>query len=63
MKSSPHRGDNDAVQAPGAQVAPRHLRVVVPPNAAVGSGGDSGFPVQTSPDGSADDESLTVLAW
>jgi hypothetical protein len=63
MTGSPHLGDDDAVQAPGAQVASHHLHLVVPLDAAVGSDGHGGFPIQRSPDGPADDESLTVLAW
>jgi hypothetical protein len=63
MTGSPHLGDGDAVQARGARVASRHLRLVVPLNAAVGSDGYAGFPIQRSPDGSADDQSLTILAW
>jgi hypothetical protein len=59
MKSSPHLGDDDAIQARGA----RHLRLVAPLDAALGSDGDGGFPIQRIPDGSADDQSLTVLAW
>ena len=55
MTRSPHLGDDDAVQAPGA----RHLRLAVPPNA----DGHGGFPIQRSPDGSADDQPLNVLAW
>jgi hypothetical protein len=63
MTGSAHLGDDDAVQARGAGVASRHLRLVVPLNAAMGSDGPDGFPIQRSPDGSADDQSLTVLAW
>lgn len=63
MTGSPHLGDDDAVQAPGARVAARHLRLVEPLNAAVGSDGHGGFPIQRRPDGSADDQSFTVLVW
>jgi len=63
MTGSPHLGNDDAVQARSAQVASRHLRLVVPLDAAVGSDGHGGFPIQRSPDGSADDQPLTVLAW
>ena len=63
MTGSPHLGDDDAVQAPGARVASRHLRLVEPLNAAVGSDGHGGFPIQRRPDGSADDQPLTILAW
>jgi hypothetical protein len=62
MTGSPDLGDDDAVLARGARVASRHLRLVVPVNAAVGSDGH-GFPIQRSPDGPADDQSLTILAW
>jgi hypothetical protein len=63
MTGSPHLGDDDSVQARDAGVASRHLRLVVPVTAALGSDGPGGFPIQRSPDGSADDQSLTVLAW
>ena len=63
MTGLPHLGADDAVQARGARVAAGHLRLVVPVNAAVGSDGHGGFPIQRSPDHSADDQSFTVLAW
>jgi hypothetical protein len=63
MTGSPHLGDDDAVQARVPGDASRHLRLVVPLTAALGSGGHGGFPLQTGPDGSADYQSLTVLAW
>ena len=63
MTGSPHLGDDDAVQTRGERVAARHLRLVEPLNAAVGSDGHGGFPIQRRPDGSADDQSLTILAW
>jgi len=63
MKSSPQHGYGDAGQARGARVASPNLRLVVPLDAAVGGGGDGGFPMERSPDGSANDQSLTVLAW
>lgn len=59
MTSSPHHGDDDAVEARGA----RHLRLVVPLDAAVGSDGHGGFPIQRRPDDSADGQSVTLLAW
>lgn len=60
MTGSPHLGDDDAVHAPGARVGARHLRLVEP---LVGRDGHSGFPIQRRADGSADDQSFTVLVW
>jgi hypothetical protein len=61
MTSSLHHGDDDTVQARG--VASRHLHLVVPHNAAVRGDGDGGLSIRRSPDDSADDQPLTILAW
>jgi hypothetical protein len=63
MTRSPDQGDDDAVQAGGERVPSRHLGLVMPLNAAARSDGHGGFPVQNSPDDSADDQPFTVLAW